>query len=117
VQVPAIGFALRDQRTPWYAKALAFLLVAYAISPVDLTPDFIPVLGYLDDVVLLPAGVALFVRLVPPYVWTECERRAERASPAASRAGLVVAAIVVLLWIGVTVGLGWLVLGCMRARR
>lgn len=75
--VPAVFLALRSPRTPWYAKAVAALTVGYALSPVDLVPDFIPVLGYLDDVLLLPLLVALFIRLVPPDVWAECRQSAQ----------------------------------------
>ena len=67
--VPAVFLSLKDSETPWYARALAALTVAYALSPIDLIPDFIPVLGYLDDVILLPALVALTVRCIPRAVW------------------------------------------------
>lgn len=116
VQLPAIGFALRHPRTPRFAKVLAVISVAYAISPVDLIPDFIPLLGYLDDLLLLPAGVALFIRLVPRDVWTECKQRAEDGSPAASEAGLLAAGVIILLWLGIVVGFGRTVLGLMRSR-
>ena len=75
--IPAVFLALRSKETPWYAKLLAGLTVAYALSPIDLIPDFIPVLGYLDDLMLLPALVALTIRLVPAGVMDEC--RAEAA--------------------------------------
>lgn len=76
--VPAVYLALRDRQTPWYAKALAALTVAYALSPIDLVPDFIPVLGLLDDVILLPAMVALTARLIPRDVWARSQKNAER---------------------------------------
>ena len=72
-----LWFALRDPRTPWWVKALAALVVAYALSPIDLVPDFIPVLGYLDDVVLLPGLIWLAVRLMPVAVRDDCRARAE----------------------------------------
>lgn len=75
--IPAVFLALRRRETPWVAKLLAGVTVAYALSPIDLIPDFIPVLGYLDDLILLPALVALTVRLVPASVMDEC--RAEAA--------------------------------------
>jgi len=65
IQVHALGLACRDPRTPWYAKAFAALVAAYALSPIDLIPDFIPVLGQLDDLLLVPLGVAVAVRLIP----------------------------------------------------
>ena len=70
--IPAVMMALRDRRTPWYAKALAAITVCYALSPIDLIPDFIPVLGMLDDIILLPALIALTVRLIPREVFEEC---------------------------------------------
>jgi uncharacterized membrane protein YkvA (DUF1232 family) len=83
---------------PWYAKALAAGVVAYALSPIDLIPDFVPVLGYLDDLVLVPLGVLLVRALIPTGVMEDCHRRAELAQGTlVSRAGLVV---VVTVWIG-----------------
>lgn len=68
--------AIRDPRVPWYAKALAICVVGYAFSPIDLIPDFIPVVGLLDDLVLVPLGVALVVKLIPPAVLADCRERA-----------------------------------------
>src|SRR5690349_3583113 len=76
--VVAVYLAARDPRVPWYAKALALAVAAYALSPIDLIPDFIPVLGYLDDLLLLPAGIALTLRLIPPEVMSDCRARAEQ---------------------------------------
>ena len=72
----ALYLACRDPRVPWYAKALAAAVVAYALSPIDLIPDFIPVLGYLDDLLLVPLGLALALRLIPAPVMAECRREA-----------------------------------------
>jgi uncharacterized membrane protein YkvA (DUF1232 family) len=72
-----LWFACRDARTPWWIKALAGLVVAYALSPIDLVPDFIPVLGYLDDVILLPGLIWLVVRLMPSDVRDDCRQQAE----------------------------------------
>ena len=69
--IHAIYLAARDPRTPWQAKALAFALLAYALSPIDLIPDFIPVIGYLDDLVIVPLGIVLVVKLVPPDLMNE----------------------------------------------
>jgi uncharacterized membrane protein YkvA (DUF1232 family) len=71
VQVQALALAARDPRTPWYAKALGGAVIAYALSPIDLIPDFIPVLGQLDDLLIVPAGVALAIRLIPREVMEE----------------------------------------------
>ena len=68
--------AFRNPRTPWYARGLIALVAAYALSPIDLIPDFIPVLGYLDDLILVPAGVALAVRMIPPQVLAESRETA-----------------------------------------
>ena len=75
--IPAVFLALKSQKTPIFAKILAAVTVAYALSPIDLIPDFIPVLGYLDDVLLLPVLVALTLRLIPKEVLTECRIKAQ----------------------------------------
>jgi uncharacterized membrane protein YkvA (DUF1232 family) len=67
----AIYFAARDPRVPWYAKALAFCVAGYALSPIDLIPDFIPIVGYLDDVIIVPLGIVLIVKLIPPEIMAE----------------------------------------------
>ena len=77
--VLAIYFAARDPRVPWPAKLLAAAVAAYALSPIDLIPDFIPVLGYLDDLVIVPIGIMLVVRLIPPALMAEHRAHAERA--------------------------------------
>ena len=76
-EIPAVFLALKDERTPVFTKILAAVTVAYALSPVDLIPDFVPVLGYLDDVLVLPALIALTVRRIPPEVLASCRERAE----------------------------------------
>ena len=103
--VHALYLAARDPRTPWYAKVLALQIAAYALSPIDLIPDFIPVLGYLDEVVLLPLAVLLAVRLVPAEAMAE-HRAAALAAEArpVSRAG---AALVVALWLLAAAALLW----------
>src|SRR5512137_476678 len=78
--VHAVFLAARHPATPWYAKALAVAVAAYALSPIDLIPDFIPVLGYLDDLVIVPLGILLVTRLVPPEVMAACRAEAEAAS-------------------------------------
>src|SRR6185312_7259458 len=75
-EVYAVYLAARDPRTPWYARVMAAAVVTYALSPFDLIPDFIPVLGYLDDLILVPAGIALVLHFIPPEVMTECRVRA-----------------------------------------
>jgi len=75
-QLVAVAFAARDERVPRAARLLVWLVVAYALSPIDLVPDFIPVVGLLDDLVLVPLGLALAIRLIPPGVWADCRARA-----------------------------------------
>jgi uncharacterized membrane protein YkvA (DUF1232 family) len=102
-EIFALYLALRDPRTPWPAKALGALVVAYALSPLDLVPDFVPVLGYLDDVILLPAGIWLTLRMIPPPVLDEARARAEvelRGNRPVNRAA---GAVVLLIWIGAVV--------------
>ena len=73
----AIYLASKDPRVPWYAKALIFLIIAHTFSPIDLIPDFIPVLGYLDDLIIAPVGIAIALRLIPKAVLTECRAQAQ----------------------------------------
>ena len=76
-QVHVVYLASRDRRTPWYAKAVAGLTVAYALSPIDLIPDFIPVLGYLDDLLIIPVGIALAIKLIPKEVMAEAREKVD----------------------------------------
>ena len=105
--VVALWIAARDRRTPWAAKAAAAAVAAYALSPIDLIPDFIPILGYLDDLLIVPLGIALAVRLVPPVLMAEFRAEAAlRASRPRSRAG---AAAIVAIWVAALVLLfAWL---------
>src|SRR6516164_3648794 len=95
--VVAVALALRDPRVPWYAKALGALIVAYALSPIDLIPDFIPVVGYLDDLVLVPLGLMLMVRLIPADVLAE--HRAAAAGIVERPVSYAGAAVVILVWL------------------
>ncbi len=91
--------AAKDPRTPWYAKALVICVVGYALSPLDLIPDFIPILGYLDDLIIVSFGMALAVRLVPRDVLDDCRHCAPLTIHTAVRAAVIAAGIVVFLWI------------------
>ena len=106
--VYALYLAAKHPRVPRAAKIVATVVLAYALSPVDLIPDFIPVLGLLDDLILVPLGVALVIRMIPQDVWEECraEARARSERLPQSRTAAVV---VVLLWLAAGVGVGWLV--------
>jgi uncharacterized membrane protein YkvA (DUF1232 family) len=99
--VHALYFAARDRRTPWTARIAAMLVAGYVLSPIDLIPDFIPVLGYLDDVILAPIGVWLVIKLIPPDLFAEYRQRAaEAAVRPTSRVG---AAAIVAIWIALAV--------------
>ena len=99
----AVYLAARDPRTPWYARAVAFLTIAYAFSPIDLIPDFIPILGYLDDLFIVPAGIALAVRLIPPEVLEEARAKVA-VQGVERRVGYIGAGIIVLVWIVILIG-------------
>lgn len=105
-QVTALYLAFCDPRTPWYAKAIAAVVIAYAVSPIDLIPDVIPVLGMLDDLLLIPLGVALAVKLIPAPVWRQSREQA-LVDPRFSRLGtalviglwlLVIAVVLICVW-------------------
>jgi uncharacterized membrane protein YkvA (DUF1232 family) len=94
----ALYLAARDPRTPWYARAVVAAVAAYALSPIDLIPDFIPVLGFLDDAVLLPLGIALAIRLIPADVIAECRARAADAFAAGRPVSRSAAFAIVAIW-------------------
>lgn len=95
----ALYLAARDPRTPWYAKLLAVVIVAYALSPIDLVPDFIPVLGYLDELVLIPAGIALVLKLIPPAVMEDAHARADDVLDRAKKTAVWAGVVIVALWL------------------
>ena len=97
-EVITLSFAMRHPRTPWQAKLLGGLVVAYALSPIDLIPDFIPVIGLLDDLVIVPLGIALTLRMIPPDVLEESRARARAAGTKRPRS-LAGAAIVISAWL------------------
>jgi uncharacterized membrane protein YkvA (DUF1232 family) len=105
--VHALYLASRDPRVPWYAKALALVVAGYALSPIDLVPDFIPVLGYLDDLILVPLGVLLVIRLIPPEIMAEHRHLAAAAQEWPVSRGAVVA--IAVIWLGSAILCGWLV--------
>lgn len=103
--VVAVYHAARDPRTPWAVRLLALLVAAYALSPIDLIPDIVPVLGYLDDLLLLPLGLLLVIRLLPPEVLADARRRAAAtlARPRSLAAGVVIGA----LWLAAAAAAWW----------
>ena len=98
-ELHALYLAYRDPRVPWYARAFAVLVVGYAFSPIDLIPDPIPVLGYLDDLILIPLGIALALRLIPPEVMADCRTKAQEATDNAKPVRWVGAAVILAIWI------------------
>lgn len=104
-----LWFAYKDPRTPWAVKGLCVFVVAYALSPIDLIPDFIPVLGYLDDALLLPGLIWLAVRLLPPQVVSECRGRADEWMTVQGKkpTSMVGAVAIVLIWLAMACAL-WL---------
>ena len=105
--VHALYLAARDPRVPWHAKMLAVVVAAYVLSPIDLIPDFLPVVGYLDDLIIVPLGILLTVRLIPTELMNEHRLTASAATerPVSRAAGAVIA----LLWIASLAAGGWLV--------
>jgi uncharacterized membrane protein YkvA (DUF1232 family) len=102
----AIYLASRDPRVPWYAKALAVAVAGYALSPIDLIPDFIPIIGYLDELIILPLGIWLVVALIPQEIMVEYRAKADAAGQRpTSRAGMLA---IILLWIAGALTLAWL---------
>jgi uncharacterized membrane protein YkvA (DUF1232 family) len=95
----ALYLASRHPRTPWYAKVFIAGVIAYAVSPIDLIPDFIPVLGYLDDLVLVPLGIVVALRMIPPHVLAECRVRAHEAGVGVGSTGRSAVVVVVGVWL------------------
>ncbi len=95
----ALYLAARGPRTPWYAKLLVASIVAYAFSPIDLIPDFVPVLGYLDDLILIPMGIALAIKLVPHPVLAECRARAQETIQNGKPVSRIAGAVIAVIWL------------------
>lgn len=105
-EIAALAGAVRDSRTPWHAKALGIIVVAYALSPIDLIPDFIPVIGFLDDAILLPIGIWAVLRLIPQHVMEE--HRANVAAGTRLPPNRFAAAVIIALWaIGLMLAARW----------
>jgi uncharacterized membrane protein YkvA (DUF1232 family) len=95
----ALYLAARDTRTPWYAKLLVAGIVAYAFSPIDLIPDFVPVLGYLDDLILIPLGITLAIKMVPHSVLAECRTRAQESMQNGKPVSRVAGTVIIIIWL------------------
>lgn len=110
----AIYLASNDPRVPWYAKALAACVLAYLFSPIDLIPDFIPVIGYLDDLILVPSGLLLVIRLIPPEVMAE-HRETARVAALERNPNRIAAAVIVGLWVSLLAFAIWFVVHRLRS--
>ncbi len=97
-EVRALCIAYSDPRVPWYAKVFMAVVIGYAISPIDLIPDFIPVLGYLDDLIIVPAGIYLAIKMIPRGIMEECREKAT-SNPFSRRAKWIMAGIIISIWI------------------
>ena len=108
-ELQVLYLAYRDPRTPWYARAFALGLLAYAFSPLDLIPDFIPVLGHLDDLILLPLGILIARRLIPAQILDEQRHKLRETPQALSKAATLAAALIIALWLLLALlGITWL---------
>ena len=104
----ALYLAARHPGTPWYAKLLVAAIVAYALSPVDLIPDFVPILGYLDELILIPLGIALAVRMIPSSILEECRARSQETLLSGKSVGRVAGLVIVAIWIALAaLGAAW----------
>lgn len=95
----SLFLAYKDPRTPWYAKVFTGLVVAYAFSPIDLIPDFIPVLGYLDDLILIPLGVRGAIKMIPPAVMADCRAKAQAEMDKGKPVNWITAVVIILVWV------------------
>ena len=106
----ALYFAARDPRVPWYAKAFMSLVLAYAFSPIDLIPDFIPVFGYLDDLIIVPLGIALSLKMIPAQVMIDARKKAEdllQKGEPVSRLGVF---IIIFTWLIILIAVIWIIM-------
>ncbi len=98
-EVCVLYLAYKDPRTPWYAKVFAVLIIGYALSPIDLIPDFIPVLGYVDDLIIVPAGIALLIKMIPREILEEYRAKVDSTPSTRKPRNWVAAIIIVFIWL------------------
>ncbi|MEC0300873.1 YkvA family protein [Peribacillus frigoritolerans] len=98
-QIFTLYFACKDERVPWHAKVFTACVVAYAFSPIDIIPDFIPILGYLDDVILVPLGVMIALKMIPKNVLADCEVKAEEMMKNGKPKNWIVGSLIVMIWV------------------
>jgi uncharacterized membrane protein YkvA (DUF1232 family) len=108
----AIYLAYRDPRVPWYARLFVACVIGYAFSPIDLVPDFIPILGYLDDLILVPVGIALALKMIPPAVMAECREKAQGVMAQGKPVNRAAAAVIIAIWLLLA---AWVVVLVVRA--
>jgi uncharacterized membrane protein YkvA (DUF1232 family) len=108
-EVFALYLAYKDPRTPWYAKAFTALVVGYAFSPIDLIPDFIPVFGYLDDLVIVPLGAIIAMKMIPTQVMEDSRRNATEMIAEGKPVNKAAAVVIVVMWIGLTAVVGMVI--------
>lgn len=101
--VYALYLAYKDKRVRWYVKAFIVCVVAYALSPIDLIPDFIPVIGYIDDLIIVPAGIYLALKMIPAEIMSECRRKAQRILNKPLHKSYGAAIVIVLVWIAILI--------------
>jgi uncharacterized membrane protein YkvA (DUF1232 family) len=111
----ALYLAYRDPRVPWVAKAFGALVLAYAFSPIDLIPDFIPILGYLDDIVLIPLGIALAIKLIPREIMEECSQNAEVSLSVGDIRTWPAILLILSIWLAVLAVVIWRIIRRIRA--
>ena len=103
IQIYALYLAYHDPRVPWFARVVVAIVVGYALSPIDLIPDFIPVLGYLDDLVIVPIGITLALKLIPAEVMAECRTQARREIGSGKPVNKIAAILIVAIWLALAV--------------
>lgn len=114
IETFAVYLAARDPRTPWYAKVIAIATAAYALNPIDLIPDFVPVLGYIDDLFIVPAGIMLALKLIPPSVMEEARKKAWQDSGPGRGVKVIGTIIIALIWILLIIGFASIILHFVR---
>jgi uncharacterized membrane protein YkvA (DUF1232 family) len=109
--IVALWLACRDARTPWYAKWFAACVVAYAFSPIDLVPDFVPILGYVDDLILIPLGIWIALKLIPPTVMADSRKKAEALAMNRKPVNWAAGGLILLIWAAIVV---WAIAALIR---
>lgn len=100
-EIKALYIACKRPDVPWYAKAFSFLVVGFALSPIDFIPDFVPILGYLDDLVLIPLGVALAIKMIPPHIMQECRLQTQDVFKDGKPKNWVAGTIIIIIWVAI----------------